>query len=191
MHEIKSINTVVDIFDDTKLNFLSMICSINGIISLFVPPNEIFQWNPSLRKFKPLPPSAFCYEHYSLFSTCGIVYDQINDDYKAVKTYCFFNDYKHFAKLKIYSLMINSWRLIESPQGMVFYGHYVFINGAYHWLDGCKGHLHLTSLNLAIEMYDDVPIPRFTLLVSIVACWASWEGAFVYCVFMAHTWMYG
>ncbi|KAL2530864.1 F-box/kelch-repeat protein [Forsythia ovata] len=167
MHETKSINAA-EIYGDTMVSSLWMIGSINGLICLSVRPNEIFLWNPSIRKSKALPPSGFHCGQYSFVSTYGFGYDSLNDDYKVVETFGFMQGYEYIAEVKIYSLRTNSWRSIESwPRTFISGSSCVFINGAFHWPGRSQRPWHMTSLNLVTEMYEEVPMPRYDPVSSL------------------------
>ncbi|KAL2530263.1 F-box/kelch-repeat protein [Forsythia ovata] len=164
MNDLKYINAA-EIYGDTVLNSLWMIGSINGLICLSVRPSEIFLWNPSIRKSKKLPPSGFTYGQFSFISTYGFGYDKVNDDYKVVETYGFTNDScMYIADVKIYSLRSNSWKQIEGwPGAYVAGSNTVFVDGSFHWPGRSKRPWFITSLNLATEMYHEVPLPRYNV----------------------------
>ncbi|KAL2506503.1 F-box/kelch-repeat protein [Abeliophyllum distichum] len=93
-------------------------------------------------------------------STYGFGFDDLDDDYKVVETCGARSNYEYSAEVKIYSLRKNSWRQIEQwPGYYVSDATSVFAGGAFHWTTIYNGCWHLTSLNLATEMYGEVPLP--------------------------------
>ncbi|KAL2530258.1 F-box/kelch-repeat protein [Forsythia ovata] len=157
MHDIRSLDAAkVNGFVMDSISLL-MVGSCNGLICVRDNIHEIFLWNPSIRKSKELPDSG---SPYFLSLTYGFGFDDINDDYKVVETCGARYKYEYSAEVKIYSLRKNSWRQIERWPGFyVSDATSVFASGAFHWTTIYNDCWHITSLNLATEMYDEVPLP--------------------------------
>lgn len=94
--------------------------SINGLICLAIRHDNLFIWNPSIRKFKSLPdfkvrdgpeasPAGVSY---------GFGYDESTDDYKVVGVVSFQRNFSfHHHKVSIYSLKSDSWRRMRFQIG--------------------------------------------------------------------------
>ncbi|KAM3249611.1 hypothetical protein BC332_06528 [Capsicum chinense] len=82
--------------------------SVNGLICLAIEENDLFIWNPSIRKFKKLPdsrPMLRC-GYYFMY---GFGYDKVYDDYKVVGIFCIFGSGGSYdVEVKMYSLKSDS-----------------------------------------------------------------------------------
>ncbi|MCD9640327.1 hypothetical protein HAX54_025603, partial [Datura stramonium] len=104
--------------------------SVNGLICLVNEAKELYQWNPTIRKYKKLPDfrtqsSGFIY---------GFGYDNIHDDYKVVQIYTISRRLRNFQEISVYSLKNDSWQMIDCPQnGARLISSGKFVNGKLHW----------------------------------------------------------
>ncbi|CAN4104088.1 unnamed protein product [Withania somnifera] len=60
--------------------------SVKGLICLVNTAKELVLWNPAIRKYEKLPDFRTEWRNANHF-TYGFGYDEINDDYKVVRTY--------------------------------------------------------------------------------------------------------
>ncbi|XP_059314412.1 F-box/kelch-repeat protein At3g23880-like [Lycium ferocissimum] len=145
-----------------------LVGSINGLICLAIRIlhgfDDLYLWNPSIRKYKKLPSytlslsSRNCEVRLSDFNF-GFAYDEFQDDYKVVGV---FPVYRYAGSLcrvevKIYSLRSNSWRRVGDFQGRELLDHSAkFVNGKLHWLDRGR---NIISIDLAHEIWVEVEQP--------------------------------
>ncbi|XP_060181742.1 F-box/kelch-repeat protein At3g23880-like [Lycium barbarum] len=108
--------------------------SVNGLICVAIEENDLFLWNPSIRKFKKLPdsrPKLRC-GYYFMY---GFGYDEVRDDYKVVGIFCIFGSGGAYeVEVKIYGLKSDSWRNVDDFQGgLLLNDSGKFVNGKLHW----------------------------------------------------------
>ncbi|XP_006360353.1 F-box/kelch-repeat protein At3g23880-like [Solanum tuberosum] len=108
--------------------------SVNGLICVAIEENDLFIWNPSIRKFKRLPdsrPTLRC-GYYFMY---GFGYDEVHDDYKVVGIFCIFGAGGSYdVEVKIYGLKSDSWRNVDDFQGGVLLNDSgKFVKGKLHW----------------------------------------------------------
>ncbi|KAM1713478.1 hypothetical protein EV1_023927 [Malus domestica] len=133
---------------------------------------DIAFWNPSIQKFKMIPPTTFEADlniMTKLGSPCyAFGYDSINDDYKLVGFVEFRNKEPLFLtySVQIYSLKSNSWKRIQNIN-IPWWSYYVFdlhnivyVNGALCWLmDDGSDIYTIVTLDLATEECGAFPAP--------------------------------
>ncbi|XP_059313387.1 F-box/kelch-repeat protein At3g23880-like isoform X1 [Lycium ferocissimum] len=139
-----------------------LVGSVNGLIclsiSLFHGLDDLFIWNPSIRRYKKLPNYRLNYDEEEEEPgdfKFGFGYDELQDDYKVVGA---FPIYRYIAlcrvEVKIYSLRSNSWRRIGDFQDRELKDHSAkFVNGKLHWLDRGR---NIISFDLADEKWAEV-----------------------------------
>ncbi|XP_027116778.2 F-box/kelch-repeat protein At3g23880 [Coffea arabica] len=140
--------------------------SCDGLVCIAIEENDLFLWNPAIRKYKKLPDLAIRLKHgcYIIF---GFGYDMLNDDYKVVAIFCVFrggNDYE--TEVRVYSLKHDSWMRIENFKGGVPLddsGKYA--NGKLHWAASrgfdSNHSWKIVSLDLGNESYGEVERPEY------------------------------
>ncbi|XP_070041551.1 F-box/kelch-repeat protein At3g23880-like [Nicotiana tomentosiformis] len=111
--------------------------SCDGLLCLSVGREELYLWNPSIRKLKRLAWSGKNNLHYT---TYGFGYNESQDDYKVVKVdgsrrAYGFRGFEHVNNVSIYSLRTNSWKsILEKFPGVFFCRDPAkFVNGKLHW----------------------------------------------------------
>ncbi|XP_059663695.1 F-box protein CPR1-like [Cornus florida] len=90
-------------------HYFRIIGSTNGLICLsddqFRYVNDLFLWNPSIRKVFPLPPVRVTFQSHGPFvANIGFGFDSITDDYKVIRIVHFENDYHQPPEIDIFSL---------------------------------------------------------------------------------------
>jgi F-box interacting protein len=146
--------------------------SCNGILCLADHNNGfILLCNPSLRKFKKLPPfqmQQVIIRHYQ--TSYGFGYDHVIDNYKvvAVLNYHIGMTEEIKTEVEVYNFGTNCWKNIgEFPFDGIpaeFYGK--FVSGTIYWL-ACKEYLlrkspcFIVSFDLENESFQQVPKPDY------------------------------
>ncbi|PNY15547.1 F-box/kelch-repeat protein [Trifolium pratense] len=143
-----------------------LVGSCNGMLFLAAKDLLVFQlWNPSIRKFKELPPPIIEPQQFPLMY--GFGYDPISDKYKVMVMFCFghlFHDgwIVEVMKLqvKVHTLGTDSWKnvldfpfVFASAQG----GQYA--SGSINWLLFKGTKRFIASFDLGIECYREVLLP--------------------------------
>ncbi|CAJ2638625.1 unnamed protein product [Trifolium pratense] len=132
--------------------------SCNGILCLVREGTDLVHlqlWNPSIRKFKELPPISTPQTFVSLY---GFGYDPIIDNYKVVVVY---SDLNRKMELKVHTLGTDSWKSVsEFPFAFVSAqrpGQYV--SGTINWLVSTGIKWFIASFDLGNECYQEVLLP--------------------------------
>ncbi|CAJ2638624.1 unnamed protein product [Trifolium pratense] len=148
-------------FPSSDSNVL-LVGSCNGIIFLVSDGKDLVQlqlWNPSIRKFKELPPISKPHRFAGIY---GFGYDPISDNYKVVVvssdlTRGDFNK----NELKVHTLGTDSWKSVsEFPFAIVYaqpLGQYV--SGTINWLVFMGIKRFIASFDLGNECYREVLLP--------------------------------
>ncbi|KAK4356867.1 hypothetical protein RND71_022477 [Anisodus tanguticus] len=140
--------------------------SVNGLICLAIEENDLFLWNPSIRKFKKLPdsrPTLRC-GYYFMY---GFGYDEVHDDYKVVGIFCIFGSGSSYdVEVKIYGLKSDSWRNVDDFQGgLLLNDSGKFVNGKLHWATTARlGEYNgwdIISIDLTDEKWGKVEQPCY------------------------------
>ncbi|PHT39069.1 hypothetical protein CQW23_22642 [Capsicum baccatum] len=140
--------------------------SVNGLICLAIEENDLFIWNPSIRKFKKLPdsrPMLRC-GYYFMY---GFGYDKVYDDYKVVGIFCIFGSGGSYdVEVKMYSLKSDSWRNVYDYQGGVLLNDSgKFVKGKLHWSTTARCAQYtgweIISIDLTDEKWGKVEQPCF------------------------------
>lgn len=140
--------------------------SVNGLVCLAIEERDLFLWNPSLKKSKPLPSSNIRLKDggYVIY---GFGYDESTDDYKVVSLLCVYRiGGVYESEVKVYSLKEDSWRKIEDFKGgapLDETGKYAC--GKIHWAvsesPGSSEKWKVVSLDLKNEKYGELKMPDF------------------------------
>ncbi|KAG5587531.1 hypothetical protein H5410_047965, partial [Solanum commersonii] len=114
--------------------------SVNGLICLVSQENELFLWNPSIRKYKKLPNSKTKTTlGYCIGQSYGFGYDEFHDDYNVVVI---------FAR--------DDFSLEQSSR---------FVNGKLHWITIIGPKLcmkrSITSIDLADWKWGEIELPCY------------------------------
>ncbi|XP_038698579.1 F-box protein CPR1-like [Tripterygium wilfordii] len=116
--------------------------SCNGLIFMHDVYEAVAMWNPFTRRCRKIPTEPFETPNRDICpdwpSSFGFGYDNIHDDYKAVRIMGFDpKDSLRAHEVKVYSLRTNTWKRVQDfPYlGYIFRQDYgAFANGASHWL---------------------------------------------------------
>ncbi|KAK7303218.1 hypothetical protein RJT34_14120 [Clitoria ternatea] len=150
-----------------RKRFDLIVGSCDGILCFAIDQNCALLWNPSIGKFKKLPPldNQRCDGSYTIY---GFGCDRFSDSYKVVAVFCYECDiggvrgYK--TQVKILTLGTDSWRRIqEFPSGVPFDESGKFVNGTVNWLaSSASGSSWIVvSLDLGKECYRELLQPDY------------------------------
>ncbi|CAN4090921.1 unnamed protein product [Withania somnifera] len=140
--------------------------SVNGLICLAIEENDLFIWNPSIRKFKKLPdlrPMLRC-GYYFMY---GFGYDEVHDDYKVVGIFCIFGSGGSYnVEVKIYGLKRDFWRNVDDFDGGVLLNDSgKFVKGKLHWATTARlaeyNGWEIISIDLTDEKWGKVEQPCY------------------------------
>jgi F-box interacting protein len=141
--------------------------SCNGILCFFEEDCHKgfvrFQlWNPSIRKFKELPPLQQPHTHYVYLY--GFSHDPITNNYKMVVVLRGHGNFVDNHEVKVHTLGTNCWKSIQNiPFGCValqLLGK--FVSGTINWLVAKEydNKIQIVSLDLENESYKEVLLPK-------------------------------
>jgi F-box interacting protein len=138
-------------------------CSCDGILCIHSTTNiderSAVLWNPSIKKFKRLPPFEYEWKYSPIYS---FGYDHFIDSYKiiVVTSSCF--EIRNI-EVSVHTLGTNYWRRIhEIPISGWIRESGIFVSGTINWmvLDVSKIRLSaIVSLDLEKETYQMLPQP--------------------------------
>ncbi|KAL8148902.1 F-box protein At4g22390-like [Apium graveolens] len=141
-----------------KCNVVS--CSYNGIVCLCDDNDAIYLWNPSIGKFKKLPPATRnrppCLLRYD---KVVFGYDSISDDYKVLKM-VYENSKDFMRKVYVYSTKTDSWRRFEDRimRKLNGFGQTdIVVNGVLYIKSGSE----LITFDLHREVFGLIRVPDF------------------------------
>ncbi|WMV48254.1 hypothetical protein MTR67_041639 [Solanum verrucosum] len=135
--------------------------SVNGLICLVNDDEELFLWNPSIRKYKKLPdPKTSLPPQGGPRRAYGFGYDEVHDDYKVV----IFNEIEtnmiREFEVKMYSLKSDSWRCVDDcPRMAQFNVSGKFVHGKLHWVCDRYRDPNIISIDLADEKWGEMDQP--------------------------------
>lgn len=134
---------------------------INGLVCLVNKANEVFLWNPAIRRYKKLPDfrTQLKNDGYCIY---GFGYDEIHDDYKVMCIFSIVGCLPHFQEVDIYSLKNDSWQIIHCSRNVMrLIGSGKFVNGKFYWTTSIdiKSGWSITSFDLINEKWRTVERP--------------------------------
>ncbi|XP_059663322.1 F-box/kelch-repeat protein At3g23880-like isoform X2 [Cornus florida] len=160
-------------------HYFRIIGVCNGLICLsddqFTYVNELFLWNPAIRKMMPLPRVRVTFQSHGPFQhTIGFGFDPLTHDYKVIRivhlVYDFYNPPK--TEIDIFSLSTGTWRNISHvpfPLPDIIINErapQAFLKGAAHWIASSKssrsyafGFLIL-SFHMAHDQFGQIKLPH-------------------------------
>ncbi|KAF3956130.1 hypothetical protein CMV_018720 [Castanea mollissima] len=175
--------------------FPDLVGSCNGILCItdFVrsKSNDVYLWNPSIRKFKRLPNT--CLTRLSYNVVLGFGYDSLNNDYKVVRLSWTCTKWVPPPEVEVYSLSSDSWKRVELGiswrPNVMHYGFdgilaFPFVSGHLHWMIGMiKGggqERRYTSMILSFdvnsEKFKELPLPDDEESGILPKCITSFKG---------------
>ncbi|KAK9130522.1 hypothetical protein Sjap_011009 [Stephania japonica] len=147
--------------------------SCNGLLLVLLHDVYMFLWNPSTREYKILPESPGLFEGSNLYISYGLGYDPITHDYKVVEVHSRDNDSDdeygdddtRKADAIVYSLALDSWKIIPDLPYEFTDVTGKLVNGAIHWegspSDAMDMSFFIISFDIGNEEFREVPLPEF------------------------------
>ena len=148
----------IPFFDDCTVHFCNGMFCLHGFHK---PP--IILWNPSIRKYKMLPPTQFTdpFVHVSV----GLAFHSQNNDFKILRIFCFQGSKLPLYEAEVYTLSTNSWRKVvislESLNGCVPQRctRCIFFNGALQCLVYTQESSFILSFDVSNERFREIMLP--------------------------------
>lgn len=131
---------------------MELIGSCNGLICYtgknnYDPRNDIYLWNPIIRKVKILPQSKF----YKRNTGYGFWFDRNSGDYNVAKV---LSTTETASAVEVYSLSNNSWDIISTNGPDLEYPrNVVHVNGSLYWLALRRRNWMIFSLDTKSGMF--------------------------------------
>ncbi|XP_023918000.1 F-box/kelch-repeat protein At3g06240 isoform X2 [Quercus suber] len=183
----------VRIPSDFSSNVDDIVGSCNGLLCLVDYTNNIYLWNPSVRKFKKLPHT--CLKNLN-YATLGFAYHSQNNDYKVVRiAYASWLPALPLppSEIEVYTLSSDSWRRVGidfTTNGVFFTKNHLLttplVSGALHWM--AVEEIHncemIISFDVNSEEFRKLAQPHGSIDDNnINRCLASFKGklAFITC----------
>ncbi|KAE9444554.1 hypothetical protein C3L33_23548, partial [Rhododendron williamsianum] len=142
----------------------SIVGSVNGVICLsdnLGYKDDIFLWNPSIRKFVSLPKyNATFYSHGAL----GFGFDPVTNDFKVVRVV--HPDRNNIPPLvELYTHKTGCWRYISDralPMMVTERCRQAYVNGAANWMAFHRYTFRNTilSFNMSEEVFSEILVPE-------------------------------
>ena len=136
----------------------------------------VYLWNPSIRKYKKLPPSHFIHTFgpSDYCFTFGLAYHYQNNDYKILKLIYEYSPGEKVppAEAEVYTLSTDSWRRfvisVESSSGSRPIGSVdclnesglLFFNGALHSIACSEDYKFILSFDVNDERFREILLPQ-------------------------------
>ncbi|XP_050245781.1 F-box/kelch-repeat protein At3g23880-like isoform X3 [Quercus robur] len=126
--------------------FHEVVGTCNGLLCLsYDHANDIFLWNPCVRKFLQLPyPDVTVDTHGVSCTSFGFGFDPKTNDYKVVRILSIMGSPSDFVKsrpvVEVYSLSTGEWRMLSASASLppvcakISHRPPAFANGALHWI---------------------------------------------------------
>ncbi|KAI8551347.1 hypothetical protein RHMOL_Rhmol06G0179000 [Rhododendron molle] len=152
----------------------SVVGSCNGLICLsddqYCYRDNMFLWNPSIRKFFAMPRYNVTFKSHGPFAHClGFGFDPVTDDFKVVRVVQTGEDCDSIPpEVEIYTLKTGRWRYISEkalPLMIVERYRQAYVNGAAHWMAFHQGtlltcfHYTILSFNMSDEVFNEILVP--------------------------------
>jgi F-box interacting protein len=132
---------------------MDLMCSCDGMFCGTLTNGSNFLWNPSITKFKLLPPL----ENHKFITTLSFGYDHFIDNYKVIVV-------SDENKVCVNTLGTDYWRRIEDiPYHYFIHGSGIFVCGTVNWISSVSGFSRdvIISLDLEKESYQNLCLPDF------------------------------
>uniref|UniRef100_A0A2N9J9Y8 F-box domain-containing protein n=1 Tax=Fagus sylvatica TaxID=28930 RepID=A0A2N9J9Y8_FAGSY len=165
------------------LDIFRVVGTCNGLICLYDLYDyltkcieQLFLWNPCVRKFVklPLPNFTFLGRNAAIRtnSYIGLGFDSKTSDYKVVRLLCYVchpDIPEDQPVVEVYSLSTGEWRMVTvSPPRCTLEldsPPQTFVNGALHWLafrrtDDHKLHRFVLVFNVVDEVFHEIELPE-------------------------------
>ncbi|XP_052184039.1 F-box protein At3g07870-like isoform X2 [Diospyros lotus] len=171
--------------------FYRIVGSCNGLIcvgySCVSYANDLFLWNPSIRKIVTLPKPGIPFEsHRALMLVLGFGFDPKSNDYKVVRIVYFHGRnglHKLLPMVELYTLSTGTWRGISAVVPPYVISNFLLqanVNGAVHWIAHNPTKIGgfrslIVAFDLNDEVFKEMRLPNelaqeYPVAMSIAAC---------------------
>lgn len=158
--------------------------SCDGILCFSIDESSAVLWNPSIRKFKLLPPLKSSKKTFS-FSMYSFGYHHLRNSYKTIAiSFCVENK----TEVSVNTMGTDCWRRLKDfPCYCYIYGSGVFLRDTVHWLTHAYGSSSLCAivfLDLEKESYRKLymyDLKQFNCNLGVVRdclCISEWNDTF-------------
>ncbi|XP_075645397.1 F-box/kelch-repeat protein At3g06240-like [Castanea sativa] len=150
-----------------------LVGSCNGLLCFSDWFNDVFLWNPSIRKFKKLPDTCLSQLH---LAKLGFAHHSQKNDYKVVRISRPFTEPMPPPEAEVYTLCSDSWKRvgISWRPNVVFYKFscvkpFPFVSGHLHWMLDMKekgGGQEMRYIEMILsfdvnsEKFKELPLPN-------------------------------
>jgi len=144
-------NSITTLFSHGQ-KFVDLRCSSDGIFCGELDLGCYFLWNPSITKFKLLPPLGNSCEGHPFSMSFG--YDHFIDNYKVISV-------STESEVSVYKLRTDYWTRIEDiPNSYCIHSTGTFVSGTVNWFATDDSSMHfILSLDLEKESYQHLLLP--------------------------------
>ena len=146
---------------------LNIVGFCNGIFCVYDYADHIvYLWNPSIRKFKMLDTTRFCFPFTSGTDTLGFAYHSQNNDFKILRILCFQGSK---AEAEVYTLSSDLCRRVvislESEPNIgsivgIVKSPFLFFNGALHSIAYSRDRKFILSFDVNDEIFRLIMLPQ-------------------------------
>ncbi|KAH7853839.1 hypothetical protein Vadar_007198 [Vaccinium darrowii] len=158
-------------------DFFSVVGSCNGLICLSDDGqggnmDDIYLWNPSIRKSVALPRYNVRVESHGPAMQClGFGFDSVTDDFKVVRVVHVYEGegcYWVPPEVEIYTLKTGNWRCISDkalPAMISKRYRQAYVNGAAHWMaysqatQAAEFQPTILSFDMSGEVFNEILVP--------------------------------
>lgn len=158
------------------MNYFSVVGSCNGLICLSDDQrgymDDIYLWNPSIRKSFALPTYNVTFESHGPFMHClGFGFDSVTDDFKVVRVVHIYAGEGYYGvppEVEIYTLKTGNWRYISDkalPAMISKRYRQAYVNGAAHWMaysraaQAAEFRPTILSFDMSDEVFNQILVP--------------------------------
>ncbi|XP_039690960.1 F-box/kelch-repeat protein At3g23880 [Medicago truncatula] len=148
-----------------KGDYIGRVTTCDGMVCVRIDESLAFLCNPSIRKFKILPPLINPSQKY-LQTSFTLVYDRFTSNYKIIALSV--RDYQKNREINVHTLGTDYWKGIHDfPNHHLIQGPGIFLSDSLHWLpyDGRSGSSGkvIVSLHLQKESYQEFSHPLYDI----------------------------
>ena len=175
-----------DFTEHTRFDFLvdsinprfRVVATCNGLVclsdDLFVYTNQLYLWNPCVRKYVKLPyPNVTFGNRDECIHSIGFGFDAKTNDYKVLRMVSLRDPdcRKDRPKVEVYTLSTGEWRMVTPVLSPIRIlngrGTPAFVNGAMHWIgfrrneyDDYQLRYFVLVFDLGDELFCEIPLPE-------------------------------
>ncbi|KAJ8759483.1 hypothetical protein K2173_007096 [Erythroxylum novogranatense] len=145
-----------------------LVGTIHGLICLANYRDEVYIWNPMVRRYIQLPPPKLDSKTWNFLpNMTEFAFDPVKNDYKVVRISYGFVGIEIELRAEIWSLKERSWREIEQAKAVVkpytvlrFDPSQCFVHEAVHWIESDLGTNSILLFNISSESFSTLELPE-------------------------------